>query len=86
MHIEVSTQAKRALKKLSPAVRSSIYAELRKYSSGRSVDLKKLKGSESEWRIRIGDYRIILELWKAPNNEEPGVIVLEIVKRKDAYK
>ncbi|MHC9539638.1 MAG: type II toxin-antitoxin system RelE/ParE family toxin [Vulcanimicrobiota bacterium] len=46
MHIEVSTQAKRALKKLSPAVRSSIYAELRKYRSGQSVDIKKLKGSE----------------------------------------
>jgi mRNA interferase RelE/StbE len=41
----------------------------------------KLKGSERTWRIRIGDYRVIYEIY----DDRLVVYVIEVVDRKDAY-
>jgi len=43
---------------------------------------KKLKGSESSYRIRIGDYRIIYEV----ETKEKIVTIFHIRHRQDAYK
>ena len=42
----------------------------------------KLRGTDREWRIRIGDYRIIYEI----NDDENQVIVLRITHRRQAYR
>jgi len=44
-------------------------------------DLKKLKGFESAYRIRIGKYRVVYEV----NWEERKVLVVFIGHRSDAY-
>jgi mRNA interferase RelE/StbE len=43
---------------------------------------KKLKGSESSYRIRIGDYRVLYEV----DASERLVSVFHIRHRKDAYR
>ena len=43
-------------------------------------DLRKLKSGKNRWRIRIGDYRVGLEI------EEGTVIFVRILHRRDIYK
>ncbi|OGU81153.1 MAG: hypothetical protein A2W11_04640 [Ignavibacteria bacterium RBG_16_35_7] len=46
------------------------------------VQSKKMKGSESSYRLRIGDYRIIYQV----DTSIKLVIVYYVRHRKDAYK
>ena len=42
---------------------------------------KKLKGEDGTYRIRVGDYRVIYEVYE----EEIVILVIRIRHRKDAY-
>lgn len=46
------------------------------------VGVKKLVGSRSDWRIRIGEYRIIYEIDDTANT----ITVLQVEHRRDAYR
>ena len=46
------------------------------------IQSKKLKDSESSYRLRIGDYRVIYQV----DQENKTVVVYYIRHRKDAYK
>lgn len=48
----------------------------------RPVGVKKLVGSRSDWRIRIGEYRIIYEIDDAAKT----VTVMQVEHRRDAYR
>jgi mRNA interferase RelE/StbE len=48
----------------------------------RPSKVKKLKGFENEYRIRVGDYRIRYEI----DDKNLTVIVLHCKHRKDVYK
>ena len=43
--------------------------------------VKKLKGYENTYRVRVGNYRIIYEIY----DRETIVLVLSSIHRKDAY-
>lgn len=47
----------------------------------RPPEVRKLSGTEQTWRIRIGDYRVIYDLY----DDELVVLVLRVAHRKDAY-
>jgi mRNA-degrading endonuclease RelE of RelBE toxin-antitoxin system len=50
------------------------------YAGGPYWGLKKLKGSKNEYRLRVGNYRVIFEI-------EAGTInVFEVDDRKDVYR
>jgi mRNA interferase RelE/StbE len=57
--------------------------QLRKLKDGFTpeLDIKKLKGYKTYYRLRVGDYRAILDL-----QTEYTIIVLAILPRKKAYK
>ncbi|HAX79409.1 MAG TPA: type II toxin-antitoxin system mRNA interferase toxin, RelE/StbE family [Cyanobacteria bacterium UBA11372] len=42
----------------------------------------KLKGTDNEYRIRIGDYRVLYEI----NDEELIILLLQCKHRRDAYR
>ena len=43
-------------------------------------DIRKLQGGSNEWRLRVGDWRVIYE-------EQPGqTVILRIMNRRDAYE
>lgn len=51
-------------------------------SSARPPGCKKLKGGDKEWRIRVGDYRIVYEIDDAAKT----VDVTRIAHRRDVYE
>lgn len=51
-----------------------------------SCDWKKLKGHESFYRIRSGDYRIIFEKQDFENESIVKVLFLEVKHRREVYK
>ena len=52
-----------ALKRLSAGIRSRIAIALRGLAENpRSSGSRKLAGTKHDWRIRVGDYRIIYEI------------------------
>jgi mRNA interferase RelE/StbE len=42
----------------------------------------KLRNAENEWRIRVGDYRVIYEV----DEDERLVVILRIRHRREAYR
>ncbi len=48
----------------------------------RPPGVKKLVGSRSDWRIRVGEYRIIYEI----DDTAKAVTVLQVQHRRDVYR
>ena len=48
----------------------------------RPTGVVKLAGSSSDWRIRIGQYRIVYEI----DDRDQVVTVLTVAKRSDVYR
>jgi mRNA-degrading endonuclease RelE of RelBE toxin-antitoxin system len=51
------------------------------YARGERVDIQSLKGSKGEWRLRSGDWRILLRARQADEME-----VSRVLNRRDAYE
>ena len=70
------------LNSLSQKIRLRLLAEIRLLKDNpRPNGVKKLKGYENTYRIRIGSYRVIYEI----KDREMIILVLSSVHRKDAY-
>lgn len=59
--IEFSSKAKKKYFKLPFETRNLINAKLKDFQKEKRVDLKKLQGYKSSFRLRVGGYRILLE-------------------------
>ncbi|MGB9663170.1 MAG: type II toxin-antitoxin system RelE family toxin [Moorellaceae bacterium] len=83
MRLEITEPAQKDLADLDIKTQRRIKAALdRLLSYPQAVDLKKLKGSRDMWRLRVGDWRVILRL-----DREQGVLyVLRIRHRREAYR
>ena len=60
--IEFSSKAKKKYFKLPFNIRNLINAKLKNLQNEKRVDIKKLQGYKSCFRMRIGGYRVLLEL------------------------
>lgn len=80
MKLTVTANARKDFKQLPKDLRISIRHEMNKMiENPTSVNLLKLKGSEDKWRLRYGDYRVMLQII---DNE---AFVIAVTHRKDAY-
>ncbi|TXD32083.1 type II toxin-antitoxin system RelE/ParE family toxin [Lujinxingia vulgaris] len=80
--IEFSTAAARSLRKLDPHIQRRLVPAIEALADDpRPHGVKKLKGHEDLWRIRVGDYRIIYEIEDA----KLIIYVLHVANRKNAY-
>lgn len=79
----VAPRAERDVARLPPRDREAITRalELLPADPGRS-DLKKLAGSQNRWRLRVGGWRVILEL----DNAGGTMRVLRVLPRGRAYR
>lgn len=51
------------------------------YAATAQGDVKKLQGARDQWRLRVGDWRVIYIF------DPPGTItILAVVLRRDAYR
>ena len=80
--IKIRKKAQKSLKQIPPPFRSNIIEKIRQLAENPFPNqCKKLTGREA-WRIRIGNYRVIYEIYKT----ELIIIILVIGHRKNIYK
>jgi len=72
----------RSAKQIQRNVAAAIEALQYSFAPSRMFDVKKLKGLENTYRIRIGGWRLIYEVQK---NREI-IIIHDILPRKKAYR
>ena len=84
--IEFRKQPEKFLAKLNDADRTRILTAVYKLRetpyNRKDLDIKRLKGEDMKWRLRVGDWRIIYYLDK-------GRLIIEIIEigtRGDVYK
>ena len=81
--IELSKRAERQLKKLDPGTQSLLGAAIDALAMDpRPSGVKKLKGEENVYRVRVRDYRIVYEI----QDDELIVLVIKIGHRRDIYR
>ncbi len=78
--LDIKSDALASLKKLSLEDRKLVGYRLHCLEQDFSGDVKKLKGSKNEYRLRVGDVRVLFEL------EGRRVVVYAVGNRKDIYK
>ncbi len=74
-------RADKDLRDLPPQVQVRIVVKLRRLQEDLSGDVKKLTNFTPEYRLRIGDYRVLFEI-----EDNTGTIIVHRIRhRKDAY-
>ena len=79
-NLEIKDEAMTVLRKMSVEQRRAIGFRLHGLQADFSGDVKKLKGSKNEYRLRVGDLRVLFEL------EGTCINVYAIGNRKEIYK
>jgi len=78
--IEIKEEAKAELRELPEDVRREIGYRLHLLQQEFSGDVKKLKGSKNEYRLRVGNYRVLFELVGR------RIVVYTLGQRKNIYR
>ena len=78
--IEFKPRALKDCRKISKSQLKYIFEQIEKMSGGLKGDVKHLTNFTPEYRLRVGDYRILFEI------EGINLIIYRIRHRKDAYK
>jgi mRNA interferase RelE/StbE len=75
--------AERDLRRLSPEIHARLIGAIRDLAMNpRPSGCRKLMGSKNDWRIRVGDYRVVYEI-----ADEVRVIHVNRVRhRRDVYR
>ncbi len=75
--------AERDLKRLSSEEFDRIISNIRALAENpRPAGCRKIVGSKNDWRIRVGEYRIIYEV----DDEKKAVMVMRVRHRREAYR
>ena len=82
--IEVSPAADHDLEKLKSRIRRQDFERLRDAVSGlaeepRPQGVRKIKGAEKAYRIRVGSYRVVYEV----NDNDNLVLILQVARRRE---
>ena len=83
MRVEITKPADKDLLKLDDSTRTRILKALKGLVEYLEVSgLVKLKVQDDAWRLRVGDWRVILEI----DQDESVIYVHRIKHRKEAYR
>lgn len=82
--IEVSPAADRDLEKLKGRIRRQDFERLRESVRGLAEDpcprgVRKIKGADKAYRIRVGSYRVVYELYEKDNL----ILILQVSRRSE---
>ena len=81
--IYLESAAERDLKRLSPAVFRRLIEHIRSLAENpRPAGCHKIVASRSDWRIRVGDYRVIYEI----DEKAHTIKVMRVRHRREAYR
>ncbi len=77
--VELMPKAIKDLKALPKLEAKKIVEKIRSLEKGLNGDIKKLTNFTPEYRLRVGNYRVLFEI------EEHRILVYRIKHRKEAY-
>jgi len=77
LHVQYTKEAEKEIKKLDRHMKQRIKQAIERLPLG---DIKKLKGYQNDFRLRVGEYRIIL------SSTNGYIIIKAILPRGEAYK
>ncbi len=78
----IERHAEKDLKKLPGSVLSAIIENIKNLTNNpHPQKSKKIKGSLNDWRLLIGDYRVLYEI----NNTTKAITIMRVKHRRDAY-
>lgn len=81
--VRVSRQATKKIKKLDPTTAKRIAGKISDLQYGHPSGAKKLKDKNpSEWRVRVGNYRVTYEV----DDDNKEIFVKAVDHRKDIYR
>ena len=81
--IELTRRAEKEILKLDAAMFEQIRAVIDSLGDNpRPVGVRKLRGRESEWRIRVGRFRVLYTIHDATRR----ILVYRVTDRKDVYR
>ena len=81
--VELKVSARKELERLPGKLIERIFPKLEGLASEpRPAGCKKLKGGQREWRIRVGDYRVVYTV----DDEKLLVSVMRIRHRSEVYE
>ncbi len=79
----LETAAERSLRRLDAVLYRRVVAALRVLADNpRPAGCRKLTGSDRDWRVRVGDYRVVYEI----DDRNREVRVMRIHHRREAYR
>jgi mRNA interferase RelE/StbE len=78
--VEIRPRAVRDFKALSPDVARRIIANIEVMRNGLVGDVKRLTHFTPEYRLRVGDYRVLFEL------RDDTIVVYRVLHRREAYE
>ena len=73
-------QAIKDVSKLERNEQERIIDKIEKMKTGLSGDVSRLTAYTPEFRLRVGDFRILFEI------DDDNIIIYRVVNRRDAYK
>lgn len=83
MKVVLTRSAEKDLSKLDLFSRKRILSELLSLETSLiGKDVKKLKGIDDTWRLRVGDYRIIMEIYQG----KAIILALSVRHRREVYR
>lgn len=77
-----TSHALRDLDALTASARNRVIAAVETLAETDQGDVKKIQGTDGEWRLRVGDLRVRLTFLSPP----PTILVLRVVRRDQAYR
>jgi mRNA interferase RelE/StbE len=81
--IEFTRRAEKEILKLDAAMFEQIRAVIDSLGDNpRPLGVRKLRGRESEWRIRVGRFRVLYTIHDATRR----ILVYRVTDRKDVYR
>jgi len=82
IQIIIEPSARRDIKNLDKTTQSRVMVALETFLEGNPVDIRKMQGTDNQYRIRVGDYRIVLEIIVI----EGVSYVLRVKHRREVYR
>ena len=81
--VTLSPRAQKELRSLPASDRPAVLHALRRLPEEfGAMDVKKLEGAGSTWRLRVGRWRVLFDL----NNREGLIAVVRVIARDRAYR
>lgn len=78
--VDLKPRAIKDCKKIEKKILQKVLLKIEELTDDLQGDIKKLTNFTPEYRLRVGDYRVLFE------TEDNKIIVYRIMHRKDVYK